>query len=42
MKQYSVIFFNLGAVLEARYFDTHKDGSAGNCLKDYLNGIVGK
>ena len=36
-----MIYFNLGAVLEAKYFDTHGDSSAGNRLKDYLNGILG-
>ena len=39
--EYSVIYFNLGTVLEAEYFDTHADSFAGNRLKNYLNGILG-
>jgi len=29
-------------VLDAKPFDTHGDGSAGDKLKDFLNGIQGK
>lgn len=36
-----VVDATTGAVLEAKYFDTHGDSSAGNRLKDYLNGILG-
>ena len=39
--EYSVIYFNLGTVLEAEYFDSYGDSSAGNRLKAYLNGILG-
>ena len=34
--------FNLGNVLDAKSFDTHGNGAAGNQLRDYLNSIVGE
>ena len=39
--EHSVIYFNLGTVLEAENFDSYGDSSAGNRLKNYLNGILG-
>ena len=39
--EYLLIHFNLGTVLEAEYFDSYGDSSAGNRLKAYLNGILG-
>ena len=39
--EYSLTYFNLGTVLEAENFDSYGDSSAGNRLRDYLNGITG-
>ena len=39
--EYSVIYFNLGTVLESENFDSYGDSSAGYRLRDYLNGITG-
>lgn len=41
-RKHLVPFSFAGTVLRAKGFDTHGNSSAGNHLRDFLNGIKGK